>query len=123
MEFETLYSPLTPTHKYQEDQLKDLPQKNAIIDLREIMEEYKSPFKDHYEEQIQNLKKDLNSVRQEKQLSESREEEMRIQSTKLENELRELKVAIKSQSNLQESDTKDLERRRKEAEDALAARE
>lgn len=45
MEFETMYSPLTPTHKYDKDKLKSLPTNDdGIVDLKSVMAEYDTPL-------------------------------------------------------------------------------
>ena len=66
MEYETMYAPLTPTHKFTEQQLNKLPKKNDIIDLSDVMDEYKEPFKE-YEAQIEALKKEVTSLRSSEQ--------------------------------------------------------
>ena len=46
MEAETMYSPLTPTHQYSTADLEMLPKnRDGIVDLTMVMEEYKEPFK------------------------------------------------------------------------------
>jgi len=57
LENETIYSPLTPTHRFTEEELNDLPKTaEGIVDLRSVMGEYEKPFKKMYEVQINKLK-------------------------------------------------------------------
>ena len=72
IEHETMYSPLTPTHKYSEEDLKQLPVLNRsdIVNLKEIMDEYYSPLVNKYEERIKAVKESETKERQEKQMAE-----------------------------------------------------
>ena len=40
-EFETMYSPFTPTHHFSLQQLKEVKRKHDIVDLKKIMEDSK----------------------------------------------------------------------------------
>ena len=45
MNYETMFSPLTPAHRFKKEDLEDLPKKNEIIRLDKMMEEYQKPLK------------------------------------------------------------------------------
>jgi chromosome segregation ATPase len=60
----------------------ELPQKNEIIDLREIMEEYKEPFK-VYEKSIKELNESLTEEKREKKQATTELEELRREHTKI----------------------------------------
>ena len=57
MEYETMYSPLTPTHQFSTNELEELPiTQDGIVDLSSVMEKYREEFIP-YEEKIANLEK------------------------------------------------------------------
>ena len=68
LENETIYSPLTPTHRFTQEELETLPKTDeGIVDLRSIMAEYDQPFKKKYEEIIDNLKAENKELKQHEQ--------------------------------------------------------
>ena len=64
MEYETMYSPLTPTHQFSTNELNALPKTNdGIVDLSSVMAEYREPFK-AYDKKIEELNKELREYKQ-----------------------------------------------------------
>ena len=64
MEWETMYSPLTPTHKFSDKELQSLPKTTeGIVDLKSVMDVYREPLLKKYEEEIAGLNKTLKDVR------------------------------------------------------------
>ena len=65
MEAETMYSPLTPTHRLSQDHLESLPKTSeGIVDLREIMKEHQTNLVKTYETRLKDLQaqnKELNA--------------------------------------------------------------
>ena len=63
MEYETMYSPLTPTHQFSTNELNALPKTNdGIVDLSSVMAEYREPFK-AYDKKIEELNRHLTETK------------------------------------------------------------
>jgi len=64
MEAETMYSPLTPTHRLSDEHLSSLPKTSqGIVDLREIMKEHQTDLVKQYETRLQNNKAEITELR------------------------------------------------------------
>ena len=60
LESETIYSPLTPTHRIEEAQLNAFAKNDSgIVDLREVMKGYNLPFKKALEDRLKEQSKEL----------------------------------------------------------------
>lgn len=112
IDHETMYSPLTPTHQYSTQELNALPKTNeGIVDLSSVMEEYKEPFK-AYENQIQELKRELTFVKSEEQKSTNLKEEMEQKLSKLQERYDEMSRGINEEKKRRQVEQKKEDERR-----------